>query len=154
MFGFHDNQMEGSVDGDGFMEYTVLGGTTEELLTALEEEVEVEDIVYEDSGVQSYYEQSIYDGMTVTDKSYSVVNAGEGFEATGVTNNGYPITTICYKFESTDDAIDFVYTYGIDNDYEISDDGSGVSIDLVDAENDYLISFTIYPDGLLVGIGL
>ena len=150
MFGFHDNQLEGTVDGDGFMEYTVTGGTTQNLPTT--EPEEPEETMYEDSGVQVYYEQSVSNGMTITDKTGTVPNAGEGFEATWVKDDKLE-TTICFKFEDPDDAIDYVYTYGLDNNYEIEDDGSGTYIQLIDEANDYQIDFMIYPDGLLVGLG-
>lgn len=151
MFGFSDNQLEGTVDGDGFMEYTVLGGTTESLpRKAQEEEIE---IVYEDSGVQVYYEQSIYNGMTVTDKSYTIDNAGEGFEATQFDADGNLETTYCYKFENTDDAVDYVYSLAEETGYEFQDDGTGTYINLLDYDNKYEIEFMVCPDGLLIGFG-
>lgn len=151
MFGFHDNQLEGTVDGDGFMEYTVIGGTTEALPHS-EEEEEIE-IVYEESGVQVYYEQSIYDGMTVTDKSYTIDNAGEGFEATKLDKNGNIETTYCYKFGTAEDAVDYVYTLADENGYELEDDGTSTYINLFDAENNYKIEYLVCQDGLLLGIG-
>ena len=151
MFGFHDNQLEGTVDGDGFMEYTVLDGTTESL-PHVEAEAEPE-IVYEDSGVQVYYEQSIYDGMTVIDKSYTIANAGEGFEATKLDSDGNLETTYCYKFENTDDAVDYVYSLAEETAYELEDDGTGTYISLLDADNNYEIEFMVCPDGLLIGFG-
>lgn len=150
MFGFSDNQLEGTVDETGFMEYTVYEGTTADLFEG--KEITVPDITYEHSGVQTYFEQSIAYGMTVTDISNTIDNAGEAFEATLTDSDGNTDTTICIKFDSFDDAVAYAKTIAEENGSEYSEDDveSNAFIFINNDETGEVFDIFVEADGLYI----